>query len=121
MMRGGETKGANGLAVKGDIIAIAGGDFSDPSRKDSCFALSYDGGRSWQKKGETPGGYISGVSIISKDSFVICGLAGAWITTSGGLQWRQISEHPFNTVSFDKNTQTLYLAGPGGVVGAYRL
>ncbi|HTN37949.1 MAG TPA: YCF48-related protein, partial [Arachidicoccus sp.] len=47
LMQGKATTGANGLAVYGKIVAVAGGDFMRSAAGDSSFAISRDGGKTW--------------------------------------------------------------------------
>lgn len=118
MMQGGLTKGANGMDVSGSRVAVAGGDFTDPRRSDSCIALSEDGGRTWRSSGKTPGGYISSIRFTSGDSLVICGLSGAWLSKDNGERWQPLTEQPFNTAFYDPVSRTTYFAGPDGAVSA---
>lgn len=121
MMQGGETTGANGLAVLDSLIVIVGGDFTHPERKDSCLAISTDKGRTWQKSDRSPGGYMSAAAIIDAQTIFIAGLNGVWYTQDQGKSWKNISRNPFNAAFYDKKSKTIYFAGPDGHISAFYL
>ena len=105
--------GPNGMAQKNQTIAVVGGDFSQPFIGDSAFAISQDGGRSWEAQNTLPG-YGSGVAIITDSTLVACGLTGVWISYNQGRSWITIDKRPFNTLLYIPQTGKLFLAGPQG-------
>ncbi|MFV0604950.1 MAG: oxidoreductase [Niabella sp.] len=117
IMQGGQTTGANSVAVLGKYIAVVGGDFMLPNKTDSVFAISYDKGRSWQLPVTPPTGYRSCVCFVNKKILVACGINGVDISKDKGMTWKQISKISYNTCIFDKRTQTVYLAGKKSGVG----
>lgn len=109
------TAGPNGMDVKGNIIAIVGGDFTKPDEGDSSYAISYDGGQHWQPQHQLPG-YGSSIAIISDSLLVACGLEGVWLTKNGGKDWSTIDKRPFNTMLYLPRSHKLILAGPHGMI-----
>lgn len=110
------TSGPNGMAVKGQVIALVGGDYTKPDQGDSCFAISFDGGRHWQPQHTLPG-YGSSVAIISRQKLVACGLMGVWLSSDSGKHWKVIDKRAFNSLLYIPQTKKLFLAGPEGTVG----
>lgn len=110
------TSGPNGMDIKGKIIALVGGDYTKPGKGDSCFAISYDGGKHWQDQHALPG-YGSSVAIIDPRKIIACGLHGVWLTLDGGKHWQTIDKRPYNSLLYIPTTKKLYLAGPKGTIG----
>ncbi|WP_091398051.1 WD40/YVTN/BNR-like repeat-containing protein [Arachidicoccus rhizosphaerae] len=108
--------GPNGMDVQGNIIAIAGGDYTKPGQGDSCFALSFNGGRTWEPQHALPG-YGSAVAIINKHTLIACGLTGVWISYTSGKSWQTLDNTPFNALLYIKKQNRLLLAGPHGKIG----
>lgn len=113
--QGNLTAGPNGMDVKGNIIAIAGGNYTQPDSGDSSYAISYDGGQHWQPYNKLPG-YGSAVAIISDSVLVACGLKGVWLTKNGGKDWATIDARPFNALLYIPRSKKLFLAGPNGTI-----
>ncbi|MCD2421524.1 YCF48-related protein [Niabella pedocola] len=120
LMQGSATMGANSIAALGSRLMIAGGDFQDPSRKDSVLLLSTDGGKTFRFPHKGPAGYRSAVAPLNKDTWIACGLTGIDVSTDGGLNWTPVSDKPFNAIFINPATKTAYLAGPKGTVGCIR-
>ena len=108
--------GPNGMDVRGNIIAIAGGDYTNPALGDSCFAISFDGAASWEPQHRLPG-YGSAIAIINRHTLVACGLTGVWISRDSGKSWRTIDNTPFNALLYMVKQKRLLLAGPAGKIG----
>lgn len=121
LMQGSASRGANSIASLGGRLMITGGDFQDPNRHDSVLVVSTDGGKTFWPPKHPPAGYRSAVAPINQNTWIACGLNGVDITTDGGLNWKPVSDRPFNSICIDPGTKTAYLAGPKGTVGRIRL
>ena len=113
--QGNATSGPNGMDKQGKTIAIVGGDYTQPSIGDSCFALSYDKGRHWEPYHRLPG-YGSSVAIINQQRLIACGLKGVWMTQNGGRSWQTIDARPFNALLYLPKSNKILLAGPEGQI-----
>ncbi|MCF3107842.1 YCF48-related protein [Niabella sp. CC-SYL272] len=117
LLQGTASAGANSIAVLDSRMMIAGGDFQHPDRRDSVLLLSTDGGKTFRLPQHGPGGYRSAVAPLNQLTWITCGLNGVDVTTDGGLNWKPVSDKPFNTIFINAATKTVYLAGPKGTVG----
>lgn len=119
LMQGTQSTGANSIAAFGQVLMIAGGDFQAPDRRDSVLLISKDGGKSFRQPQNGPRGYRSAIAPFNKSTWITCGLNGVDITTDGGLNWKAISDRPFNSIYIDPSTKTAYLAGPEGTIARF--
>ncbi|MBO9594502.1 MAG: oxidoreductase [Niabella sp.] len=117
LMQGSASTGANSIAALGSRLMIAGGNFQDPGRQDSVLLFSTDAGKTFRLPHNGPAGYRSVVAPLTQDTWITCGLNGVDITTDGGLNWKPVSDKPFNAIFINQETKTAYLAGPKGTVG----
>lgn len=120
IMQGTQSSGANGIGVFNNRLMIAGGDFSNPGRKDSVLIVSNDSGKTWQQPTIPPQGYRSAVTALDKNTWITCGLTGAEVSKDGGITWQPLSSESFNAISIHKATRTAFLAGAGGRIAKIR-
>ena len=109
------TAGPNGMAIKGNIIAVVGGDFTHPENGDSALAISYNRGLHWQAPKSLPG-YGSGVAVLCDSTIVCRGLRGVWISYNAGSSWSTISSQPFNSILYLEQSKKIFLVGPNGSI-----
>ncbi len=120
MMRGKNTTGINGMAVKDDFFFVTGGDFAVPQRPDSnFFVINTDLDRvrilpSFE-------GYKSGVAVSSDYRIIVCGTSGIAFGVprkdENGLRhfgFRDFSQMPFHVVTMAPDEKYALLAGPAG-------
>lgn len=120
IIQGRETTGANSVAIKNKKIIIAvGGDFNNPSLKDSNCVISKDAGKTWTHPLIAPGGYRSCVEYLNKNKWVTCGLNGVDISNDDGNTWNSISTQSFNVCRKAKNGKAVFFAGGKGVIGKF--
>lgn len=124
IIQGGDTKGANSIAVLdnnklrgGSTMIIVGGDFSNPvSDSLNCFFTS-NYGKTWNAPKKPPHGYRSCVEYLSKKQVITCGPSGVDYSFDGGNTWRLISKEGFNVCRIAKKGSNVYLAGANGRIG----
>ncbi len=114
LVQGAESTGAFSLAVRGERIAVVGGDFQeDQDTKGNC-ALSVNGGNTWTIPATPPRGYRSCVIYLDDNRLLSCGTSGVDISRDGGRHWEPVSGEGFHVATQAKNGRSVYLAGSGG-------
>jgi photosystem II stability/assembly factor-like uncharacterized protein len=102
----------HGLAVGGDYQSA-----TDPSAN---FALSNDGGKTWDPlpKG-APSGFRSAVAFAPiRSGFVLSvGPSGADYSRNGGVSWKKFEGPGFHAISFDPSGKACWAVGPVGRIG----
>ncbi len=88
---------------------IYGGDYTQPTYNQNNFALTKDGGISWELKADGSNlGYKSCIQYVpgSKGKqMVVVGFTGIGVSNDGGNTWASLSEEGFYTLRFiDANT-----------------
>ena len=124
IIQGGETKGANSIAVLdnnklkgGSTMIIVGGDFSNPGSDSlNCF-FTTNYGKTWKAPKRPPHGYRSCVEYLSKKQLITCGPTGIDYSFDGGNTWKLISKEGFHVCRIAKKGSTVYLAGANGKIG----
>ena len=118
IQQGTATSGANAIAFAGKYLMIAGGDFSNPNRSDSNFAVRYK--RRPAVFIELAGGYRSGIADNNMNLRVACGLNGVSIKKAINpaypVSWTVISTLPFHVVKTLPGSKKFWLAGPSGKI-----
>ena len=124
MTKGKETAGTNSIAVYDKFnkriankIIIVGGDFTADSEKENNCYYSTNGGVSWKRPKNPPGGYRSCVEFLDEDNVVTCGLNGVDYSFDGGKNFYPISKEGFHVCRFARVGNTVYLAGGNGKIG----
>ncbi|MBO9620768.1 MAG: oxidoreductase [Niabella sp.] len=115
--QGTATSGANGIGILNNKIMIAGGDFSQPAKKDSVLIYSNDAGLTWNAPQAAPGGYRSAVGAVDENTWITCGLTGVDISKDGGKTWQLVCPESFNALCIDRSRRIVFLAGPKGKIG----
>jgi len=124
IIQGGETKGANSIAVLdnnklkgGSTMIIVGGDFSNPGSDSlNCF-FTTNYGKTWKAPKRPPHGYRSCVEYLSKKHLITSGPTGVDYSFDGGNTWKLISNEGFHVCRIAKKGSTVYLAGANGKIG----
>jgi hypothetical protein len=124
MTKGKESAGTNSVAVydnfkknKANKIIIVGGDFTaDSLTVNNCF-VSNNGGKTWERPKNPPGGYRSCVEFLNRETVVTCGLNGVDYSFDGGKNFYSISKESFHVCKYARIGNTVYLAGENGKIG----
>jgi Photosynthesis system II assembly factor YCF48 len=120
MNQGGETTGANSIALNpadSNEAFIVGGDFShDTSRYRNALRVRFNPFIQTSPI-TSPHGYRSCVEYIDKTRLICCGTSGVDISVDGGMNWKLISDKRFHVCSRSKSGKTVFLAGPLGLIG----
>ncbi|MGB4770486.1 MAG: YCF48-related protein [Chitinophagaceae bacterium] len=119
MLQGGNSTGANSLAVWNEAprkarIVIVGGDFQQDSSTVGNCVYSTNGGRTWKIPEVPPHGYRSCVEFLTGQMLVACGTSGVDISMDGGKKWRLVSKESFHVCQRAKTGNVVYLAGSRG-------
>jgi hypothetical protein len=124
VVQGGETPGANSVAVwnrykkkGGNQLVVVGGDFNKPGTDSLTCCYSTNRGKSWRLPRTAPHGYRSCVEYLDRRVLVSCGLNGVDYSVDNADSWQWISKESFNTCRISKIGRTVYLAGNNGKVG----
>lgn len=120
-IQGQQMTGANGIAARGKILLVPGGDYNNRNNRDSAFVYSHDLGKTWQLPVTMPGGYRSAVCFTGEKTAVTCGITGIDISSDGGVNWKKISEEGFNTCAYNKADHSVYFVGNNGRIGKLQL
>ena len=116
IQQGQQMTGANGLTTIGSYIMVPGGNYLDPHRSDSNFAVMYKN-RPPQLI-ELAGGYKSSIADNGYSVRIACGITG--ISMHDGPfpsypnPWKIISGEPFHVVKVIPGSSQFILAGPRG-------
>ncbi|GAO44745.1 WD40/YVTN/BNR-like repeat-containing protein [Flavihumibacter petaseus] len=116
LLDGGNSTGANAIAVKGKRWIVVGGDFTRDTLAQGHIAVSRDRGRTWTVPSTPTTGYRSGVAAITKKKWIACGTSGVDVSSDGGRTWRRISTTGYHVVQRAKKGRAVYLAGGNGHV-----
>lgn len=114
ILQGSSTTGANSIAIHKNIMIVVGGDFTKPAGTTGNCAISEDGGITWKSPTTPPFGYRSCVEYIGGNKWITCGINGVDISDDNGSNWRNISNHSFNTVIKSKKGKDIFLVGSKG-------
>jgi hypothetical protein len=119
LIKGGETTGANSIAINPgnpNQAFIVGGDFShDTISKGNSLRLNFSP-FSQETPAAQPRGYRSCVEYINENKMICCGTRGVDISTDGGLHWIGISDKSFHVCRKAKSGKAVFLAGAHGAV-----
>ena len=84
----------HGLAV--------GGDFTLPTSSPDAFALTSDGGKTWQLVSDAPDEYRSGATWLNGHTAIAVGPSGSNISFDKGETWEPLNPGSFDTVDCAK-------------------
>lgn len=114
--QGGQMTGANAVLVAGSYTMIPAGDYNEPARSDSNFAVRYK--KRPPKLIELAGGYKSSLADNGEGLRVACGITGISMhegpSAAYPVPWKVISGEPFHVVRNIPGTKTFLLAGSRG-------
>jgi photosystem II stability/assembly factor-like uncharacterized protein len=100
---------------------IVGGTYDKPKEADKSIAITVDGGKTWKLAGNAKG-FRSGVSYtkVGREILIIAvGTAGSDYSKNNGADWIEMDKENYNSVSFVKNTNIGWAAGPRGRVAKF--
>lgn len=94
-------------------IAVGGDYLSDRDNSNSIL-LTNDAGKNWFRPNSPVQGYRSDVCYITQNIVLATGTSGTDISYDGGMNWKNISELSFNTISKSADSKIIYLTGTNG-------
>ncbi|ERJ59165.1 YCF48-related protein [Sphingobacterium paucimobilis] len=94
-------------------IAVGGDYLSDQDNSNSIL-LTNDAGKNWFRPDTPVLGYRSDVCYITEKIVLATGTSGTDISYDGGMNWKNISQDSFNTISKSPDNKTIYLTGSNG-------
>ena len=98
-IRSGPTAGIFALAFRGEQHGLAvGGDFLAPTASPDNFALTADGGTTWQLVPGAPAEYRSGTTWIDGHTAIAVGPSGSDVSLDQGRTWSRFDNGSFDTV-----------------------
>jgi photosystem II stability/assembly factor-like uncharacterized protein len=100
---------------------IVGGTYDKPKEAGKSVAITADGGKTWKLAGDAKG-FRSGVSYarVGREMLLIAvGTSGSDYSKDNGANWVEMDKENYNSVSFVKNTQIGWAAGPRGRVAKF--
>jgi len=115
ILSGKVSQGIFSIVRAGDTVAVVGGDYSEPNRREKTAAYSTDEGKTWQLAEELPMGYRSSVDTFDA-GFVAVGPSGAE-TSRDGLRWVHIESPNLNAITFISGKG--WAVGPKGLVAQF--
>lgn len=83
---------------KSKYIALVGGDYLNPNRKDSIACYSIDAGKTFLLSESQPAGYRSHVIHVGKGKLIAVGPTGIDISNDGGKNWHFVQAGKFHAV-----------------------
>lgn len=99
-------------------VIVLGGDYKEPSRSDRAAAYSLDGGTTWQRAAQQPGGYRSALAHIDDGRWVAVGPTGEDITNDCGVHWKHTDSLNLNAVAI-LDIWTGWAVGPRGTIARF--
>jgi len=95
----GPSAGIFALAFRDQQHGIAvGGDFLLPTSSPDAFAVTSDGGRTWQLVNDAPDEYRSGAAWVNGHTAIAVGPSGSNISFDAGHSWEPLGTGSFDTV-----------------------
>jgi photosystem II stability/assembly factor-like uncharacterized protein len=119
LIQGGETTGANAIAVNPvnpNLAFVVGGDFShDTLSQGNSIRIRFNP-FSQEFPKSPPRGYRSCVEYLDESRMICCGARGVDVSKDGGMNWQNISDKSFHVCRKAKSGQAIFLAGAKGSV-----
>ena len=98
-IRSGPSAGIFALAFRNDLDGLAvGGDFLAPTASPDAFALTEDGGSTWQLVNAAPDEYRSGAHWVTGRIAIAVGPSGSDVSSDQGASWTRFDGGSFDTV-----------------------
>lgn len=101
---------------------VVGGDYQKEKEPSANFAITQDGGKTWQAGSPLPG-YRSAISYVRVGSgwdLVAAGPSGSDYSTDGGKTWKPIGDIGYDTLSFLANLPTGFASGAAGRIARWK-
>lgn len=123
---GNESSGIFSIAMKptaggfGPAVVAIGGDYLKPEEANKNVALSPDG-RTWQDLSKVKMPHKACIRWLDESQILACGRTGVAYSPDGGKTWRHLSKDSWFVSTFDRKTETGFVAGRDGRVAAYKL
>ena len=115
VLSGKPSQGIFSIVRAGDTVAVVGGDYAEPDRREKVAAYSTDEGKTWKLAEASPGGYRSSVDTFDA-GFVTVGMNGAE-TSRDGVRWVPIDGPSLNAITFISGKG--WAVGPKGLVAQF--
>lgn len=98
---------------------LVGGDYTKPNESDNNFyKFKIENNKvKFVDMYSIPKGYLSSVSIIDQNKFIVCGPNGIQYTTDHGVNWETLTTDAYNTCQVSPDKKFVILVGPKGNVG----
>ncbi|NOT46281.1 MAG: hypothetical protein HOP17_00830 [Acidobacteria bacterium] len=93
---------------------IVGGNYENPEERNETFAMTRDGGATWQP-GARPLGYRSGVAYLDRKTVVAVGTNGSDVSYDRADTWSMVGNENLNAVAAN-GRNAVWSVGPNGVV-----
>jgi photosystem II stability/assembly factor-like uncharacterized protein len=116
--KGNASSGAFSLAVEGQTIVVAGGDYRDPQKGADSVAYSTDGGLSWNRPEVRPNGFRSAVASVKGPRFLTVGVGGSESSDDNGAHWKHAGSLPLNAVAV-RALAGIWAVGANGTVAKF--
>jgi photosystem II stability/assembly factor-like uncharacterized protein len=117
--QGGETTGANSIAVNPgnqNRAFVVGGDFSHDTLTMGNSLLIQFNPFSQESPKIPPRGYRSCVEYLDAQRLICCGTPGVDVSTDGGVTWQGISNTSFHVCRRARSGKAVFLAGAKGTI-----
>jgi photosystem II stability/assembly factor-like uncharacterized protein len=112
----GPTAGIFALAFRGQQHGLAvGGDFLAETASPDNFALTADGGATWNLLPRAPAEYRSGATWVDGHTAIAVGPSGSDVSTDGGTTWQRFDDGSLDTVDCARPT-ACWASGANGRV-----
>jgi photosystem II stability/assembly factor-like uncharacterized protein len=102
------------IAMNGKNGVIVGGNYESPDQRFNTFAMTHDGGSTWQL-GAALNGYRSGAVYLDRETVLAVGTSGADASYSRCLPWENLGSDNLNAVAA-KGKNAVWAVGPRGNV-----
>jgi photosystem II stability/assembly factor-like uncharacterized protein len=115
-LNSGPTAGIFALAFRGQQHGLAvGGDFLAETASPDNFALTADGGATWNLLPRAPAEYRSGATWVDGHTAIAVGPSGSDVSTDGGTTWQRFDDGSLDTVDCARPT-ACWASGANGRV-----
>jgi len=115
ILSGKASQGIFSIVRAADTVAVVGGDYAEPDRKEKVAAYSTDEGKTWKLAETSPRGFRSCVDTFDA-GFVTVGTNGAE-TSRDGVHWAPIDGPSLNAITIISGKG--WAVGPKGLVAQF--
>jgi len=117
LLKGNASSGAFSIAVKGGNIVVTGGDYRSAAESRDSAAYSRDGGDTWRRAAEPPGGFRSAVATADGRRLIAVGTNGSDSSDDHGQHWKRIDSGSWNALTVSKSGA--WAVGAKGIVARF--